>query len=126
MKHIPVTIALAALALAGCATSAQDPESSELTPQMGRDSAELQSYRIRNWSAPDDKTLIVESVDGTKYKAELLGTCFGLNFANRLAFQNRGGFNQIDRFSGVVLPDGTRCSFSSFEEIITPATSAKD
>jgi hypothetical protein len=126
MPYIPLTIALASLAIAGCATSTPESETSELTPQMGRDSAELQTYRIRNWSAPDDKTLIVESVDGSKYKAELLGPCFGLNFATKLAFVNRGGINQIDRFGGVVLPDGTRCSFRSFDEIVTPATSARE
>jgi hypothetical protein len=126
MKTLFLTT-LAALALAGCAASTTESESaSELTPQMAADSVQLQTYRIRNWSAPNDQTLIVESVDGTKYRAELLGNCLGLNFTTRLAFVNRGGFNQIDRFSGVVLPDGTRCSFRSFNEIVTPATSARD
>ena len=126
MKIIPVTVALIALALAGCAASTPESETSDVTPQMARDSAELQTYRIRTWSAPDDRTLIVESIDGTKYKAELLGTCFGLKFTTRLGFVNRGGINQIDRFAGIVLPDGTRCSFRSFDEIVTPATSARE
>lgn len=125
MKHLHVTIALAALALGGCAASTPESEASDVTPQMARDSAELQTYRIRSWSAPDDKTLIVEAVDGTKYKAELLGTCFGLSYTTRLGFVNRG-INQIDRFAGIVLPDGTRCSFRSFDEIVTPATSARE
>jgi hypothetical protein len=126
MKTLFLTT-LATLALAGCAASTPQSESaSEVTPQMAADSAELQTYRIRNWSAPNDQTLIVESVDGTKYRAELLGSCLGLNFTTRLAFVNRGGFSQIDRFAGIVLPDGTRCSFRSFEEIVTPATSARE
>jgi hypothetical protein len=123
---ILITAALAALALAGCASTADESSSdSDVTPQMAADSAELQTYRIRSWSAPDDRTLIVEALDGTRYKAELLGPCFGLNFAQRIGFVNRG-INQLDRFAGVVLPDGTRCSFRSFNEIVTPATSARD
>jgi len=125
MKTLVLAASFAALVLGGCATSTSEPDSAaEVTPQMAADSAELQSYRVRSWSAPDDQTLIVESVDGTKYKAELLGTCFGLKFATRLGFVTKG-INQIDRFSGVALPDGTRCSFRSFNEIVTPATSAR-
>src|SRR5690606_28781378 len=93
----------AVFALSACATGAgNETGSPELTPHMARDSAELQGYRIRNWSAPDDRTLIVESLDGTRYEAKMLGTCLGLKFATRLAFINRGS-NRIDRFSGVVL-----------------------
>jgi hypothetical protein len=120
-----MTAAIAALTLAACASSPETADGSDVTPQMAADSAELQTYRIRSWSAPDDRTLIVEALDGTRYKAELLGPCFGLNFATRLGFVNRG-LNQLDRFAGVVLPDGTRCSFRSFNEIVTPATSARD
>ncbi len=117
--------ALAALALARCASTPAESDGSDVTPQMAADSAELQTYRIRNWSAPDDRTLIVEALDGTRYRAEMLGPCFGLNFATRIGFVNRG-LNQVDRFAGVVLPDGTRCAFRSFNEIVTPATSARD
>jgi hypothetical protein len=117
--------ALAALALAGCASTSEESSGADVTPQMAADSAELQTYRIRSWSAPNDRTLIVEALDGTRYKAELLAPCFGLDFATRIGFVNRG-LNQLDRFAGVVLPDGTRCSFRSFNEIVTPATSARD
>jgi hypothetical protein len=126
MKTSTPMIALAMLALAGCAsTSPEESDGSDLTPQMAADSAELQTYRIRSWSAPDDRTLIVEALDGTRYRAEMLAPCFGLDFATRIGFVNRG-LNQVDRFAGVVLPDGTRCSFRSFNEIVTPATSARD
>jgi hypothetical protein len=90
------------------------------------ESAELWSYRIRNWSAPNDHTLIVESSDGTRYKAETLGACPGLGFSPRLGFANRGGFQQIDRFSSVVLSDGTRCALQSFNKVVTPEGSALD
>jgi hypothetical protein len=66
MKASILTTAL--LALAGCASTGEESSSgSDITPQMAADSAELQTYRIRSWSAPDDKTLIVEALDGTRY-----------------------------------------------------------
>jgi hypothetical protein len=39
---------------------------------------------------------------------------------------NRGGFNQIDRTSSVVLADGTRCPFQSFDQIRSPESRALD
>jgi hypothetical protein len=113
------------LAVAGCASKgAPRYEQANLETEPGE--AELMSYRIRSWSAPNDHTVIFESQDGTRYRAETLGPCFGLDFANRLGFANRGGFQQIDRFSSVVLPDGTRCSFQSFNKVVSPATQALD
>ena len=117
--------ALNALALAGCAsnrTSRYEASSLQTSPEQ----AELPSYRIKNWSAPDDHTVIVDSYDGTRYKAETMGPCLGLGFALRVGFANRGGFQQIDRFSSVVLPDGTRCALQSFNKVVTPEGSALD
>jgi hypothetical protein len=118
---------LAITALVGCASQGtRNERDAEENLQISTEPAHLMSYRIRNWSAPNDRTLILESYDGQKYKAELIAPCFGLNFANRLAFTNRGGFSQIDQFSSVVLPDGTRCAFHSFNRLITPESKALD
>ena len=114
-----------ALTLAGCVTNAPSLNSGNGLP-TAQENAELPSYRIRSWSAPNDRTLIVESYDGTRYQAEMLGPCLGLGFSNRLGFVNRGGFQQVDRFSGVVLADGTRCTFQSFNKLVTPEGSALD
>ena len=113
------------LALAGCASNGTS-HSEHANLQTAPGDAELMSYRIRNWSALNDHTILLESADGTQYRAETLGPCFGLDYANRLGFSNRGGFQQIDRFSSVVLPDGTRCSFQSFNKVVSPATKALD
>jgi hypothetical protein len=64
--------------------------------------------------------------DGTRYRAETMGPCQGLDFATRLAFVNRGGFQQIDRFSSIVLGDGTRCAFQSFDKLKAPESKALD
>lgn len=108
-----------ALALVACATRPEAPDE-EVTPQMAAESAELQTYRIRNWSAPDNRTLIVESVDGRRYEARFMTDCLGLRLTETIGFVTRGT-SQLDQFSGIVLPDGTRCTFRSFTQISTPA-----
>ncbi|HEV7716677.1 MAG TPA: DUF6491 family protein [Steroidobacteraceae bacterium] len=120
-----LAIVVSALNLAGCASN-RAFALAEAGPQSLPDSAELPGYRIRNWSALNDHTLIVEASDGTRYKAETMGPCLGLGFSNRVGFYNRGGFQQIDRFSSLVLPDGTRCSFQSFNRVVAPESSALD
>ena len=69
---------------------------------------------------------VTNPTDGTRYRAETMGPCLGLDFATRLAFVNRGGFNNIDRFSSVVLADGTRCGFQSFDQLKSPDSKALD
>lgn len=115
----------AGVLLAGCASSTSSRyESSALQVEPGE--AQLMSYRLANWSAPDDHTLIFQARDGTQYRAEMLGPCFGLDYAPRIGFSNRGGFDHIDRFTSVVLPDGTRCSFQSFRKVVSPTSRALD
>jgi hypothetical protein len=117
---------ISGLALAGCATNGTPRYEQANTLQSAGGDSQLMSYRIRNWSAPNDHTVLFESADGVQYRAETLGPCFGLDFANRLGFANRGGFQQIDRFTSVVLPDGTRCSFQTFNKVISPESKALD
>jgi len=115
----------AALGLTACATQ-QSKENSPANIQTEAASAELRSDRIRNWTVLDDQTLLIESYDGTRYKAETMGACQGLSFATRLGFSNRGGFKTVDRFSSLMLPDGTRCPLATFNKVITPEKSALD
>lgn len=116
----------AGLVLAGCATHGTTQRYEQASLQTSPVDAELMSYRIRNWTALNDHELLLEGMDGQQYRAETLGPCFGLNSAARLGFENRGGFQQVDRFSSVVLPDGQRCSFQNFNRVVSPATRALD
>ncbi len=124
---------IAGLALAACTTPGTSRYEQASYATGGAD-AQLMSHRIRNWSAPNDHTLIFEAVDGTRYKAETVGPCFGLDFAQRIGFSSHGhtdfssssSFEQVDRFSSVVLPDGTRCPFQNFGKVVSPATQALD
>jgi Family of unknown function (DUF6491) len=117
---------LAGLALAGCATHGTSQRYEQASLQTSPVDAELMSYRIRNWTALNDHELVLEGMDGQHYRAETLGPCFGLNSAARLGFENRGGFQQVDRFSSVVLPDGQRCAFQNFNRVVSPASQALD
>lgn len=129
---------LAALALAGCASKDTKSEpgkpankaaaarEADLKAPVAESSAQIPRFRIRDWSAPNDRTVIVVADDGTRYRAETMGPCLGLNFATQLAFVNRGGFEQVDRFSSVLLGDGTRCAFQTFDKLKAPAAEALD
>jgi hypothetical protein len=116
--------------LAGCATkgsgSRAEQEQADLNAPITQASSGVQRFRIKDWSAPDDHTVIIVTNDGTRFRAETLGPCMGLAFATRLGFVNRGNFNQIDRTSSVVLGDGTRCPFQSFDEIRSAESKALD
>jgi hypothetical protein len=121
---------LSSLILAGCAS--KDPDSRAAQDQADREApitkpnGGVQRFRIKDWSAPDDHTVIIVTNDGTRFRAETLGPCPGLAFTTRVGFVNRGSFNQIDRTSSVVLADGTRCPFVSFAEIRTAEGKALD
>jgi len=121
---------LTPLILSSCATNASGSraarDQADLKAPVTQASSGVQRFRIKDWSAPDDHTVIIVTNDGTKFRAETLGPCTGLAFATRLGFVNRGNFNQIDRTSSVVLGDGTRCPFQSFDEIRSAESKALD
>ena len=124
-------VAATGLILAACATKEErtartEREQADRTAPVTKPSSGVQRFRIKDWSAPDDHTLIITTNDGTKYRAETLGPCNGLAFTTRVGFVNRGNFNQIDRTSSVVLADGTRCPFQSFDEIRSAESKALD
>ena len=116
------------LILSGCSTSKGRSSQSEadLTARVAGGSSQVQRFNLKDWSALNDHTIILVTNDGTRYRAETLGPCMGLDFAHGVAFVNRGGFNQIDRFSSVVLSDGTRCPFQSFDKLVPPESKALD
>jgi hypothetical protein len=117
--------------LAGCATktdssSQAERDQADASAPITQASSGIQRYRIHDWSAPNDHTVIITTNDGTRFRAETLGPCPGLAFTTRVGFVNRGGFNRIDRTSSVVLADGTRCPFQSFDEIRSAESKALD
>jgi uncharacterized protein DUF6491 len=137
----PMTRMAAALLAASCLTLLTAPGCSSSSPRararadqieadlnapIAQSGAQVQRYRIKDWSVPNDHTVIIVTDDGARYRAQTLGPCQGLDFAQRLGFVTRGSFNQVDRFSSVVLDDGTRCALTSFDKLKTAEAKALD
>lgn len=51
----------------------------------------LQKGSIRGWTVPDNQHLVVNSNVSEKYNVTLQGRCIGVQFAEGLAFETRGG-----------------------------------
>ena len=81
--------------------------------------AAVQGYRIEDWKALSNESLVIRTNDGKRYRATLMGRCIGLKFTDTIAFVTRGE-RTVDRFAGIMLPDGSRCYFKTFEAISQP------
>ena len=114
-------------ALIACAAKhPKEPDvAGKVTPQMRSGSNELRTYQLVEWIAPDDRTLIVNSVDRSLYRARFKGQCTGLRLVDTIAFIVQTP-PQIEKYQGVVLPDGTRCAFTSITRLETGPVPAKD
>jgi len=66
------------------------------------------SSRLWDWHVLDDRHLVVELDNGTKYLATLMGPCTGLRFTDVLGFSTQGPF-QIDSWTTLHLPGGETC-----------------
>jgi hypothetical protein len=116
---------LAPAALAACAANhPQVPATTgKVTPQMRSGSTELRTYQLVGWIAPDDRTLIVNSVDRSLFRARFKHQCTGLRLVDTIAFIVQTP-PQVEKYQGVVLPNGTRCAFTSVSRLETvPARS---
>ncbi len=117
---------LAPFGLVGCAASPSgpDPVPGKVTEQMRSGSPELRAYQVMDWIAPDDRTLVVNGVDRSLFEGRFSRGCAGLRLANSIAFIVPPGA-ALSGYSGVVLPDGTRCRFARFTRLSTTAPAAK-
>jgi hypothetical protein len=85
---------------------------------MRSGSNELRTYQVEDWIAPDDHTLIVNSVDRSLFEARFKRQCTGLRAVDTIAFVAPSP-PQVDKFEGVILPDGRHCSFASLTRLVT-------
>jgi hypothetical protein len=118
---------LAPAALAACAANhPQVPAAAgKVTPQMRSGSTELRAYQLLDWIAPDDRTLIVNSVDRSLFRARFKHQCTGLRLVDTIAFIVQTP-PQVEKYQGVVLPNGTRCAFTSVTRLETAPARSKD
>jgi hypothetical protein len=96
----------------------------KVTPQMRSGSTELRTYQLLDWIAPDDRTLLVNSLDRSLFRASFKGQCTGLRLVDTLAFIVQTP-PQIEKYQGVVLPNGTRCAFTSITRLETAPARGK-
>lgn len=106
--------ALAAATLVGSASAATPREASIPFVDSGS---------IRDWRAVGRDTLYVQDVHRNWYRAELMGPCIDLNFANTIGF-DASGTNRFDRYSSIVVR-GQRCPLQSLVASAPPPKKAK-
>jgi hypothetical protein len=118
---------LAPLVMGACASRQAAPTQvgGKVTPQMRSGSPELRAYKVVDWTAPDDHTLIVNAADRSLYQARFKGQCTGLRLVDTIAFIVPTA-SQVDQYEGVVLPDGTRCAFKSLDRLVPGTAPSKD
>jgi len=118
---------LVPLALGACAANRPKPATAgKPTPQMRSGSQEARTtYQVGGWIAPDDRTLIVNAADRSLYQGHFKGRCTGLRLVDTIAFIVQTP-PQLEKYEGIVLPDGTRCVFTSFTRLLTATEPASD
>jgi hypothetical protein len=106
--------------LVACATNhPKTPATAgKVTPQMRSGSNEMRTYQLLEWIAPDDHNLIVNAVDRSLYQARFKRQCTGMRSVDTIAFIVQSP-PQVGKYEGVVLPDGTRCVFTSLTRLDT-------
>jgi hypothetical protein len=91
----------------------------------------LRFGEIYNWTALNDKTLIVEDNFHKKFKLRLIGTCYNLKFHEALAFKSPGslGISCMAPGDSVIQRDyamgASRCAITSID-YYTPQMEAAD
>ncbi|MGE4064380.1 MAG: DUF6491 family protein [Rhodospirillaceae bacterium] len=117
MKKILAIAALTAM-VAGCAGGADYASGYSVTgPQARIHFANLGN--IRDFHAINDDTVFLQTRNRQWYRADLIGPCFGLPYANVIGVDSRP-MGTLDRF-GTIIVDGERCKIGS----LTPSESPR-
>lgn len=90
----------------------------KVTPQLRSGSTEMRAYQLLEWIAPDDRNLIVNAADRSLYRARFKRQCTGLRSVDTVAFIVSNP-PLPEKTEGVVLPNGTRCEFTSLTKLDT-------
>lgn len=80
------------------------------------------SIGIRDYRADGDHAIWIQGSGRQWYRAELMGPCMGLNFANRVGFVTRGT-SSLDKFSQIQV-EGRTCQISSLVTSAPPPSKA--
>ncbi|MBL8629736.1 MAG: hypothetical protein JNM81_08920 [Rhodospirillaceae bacterium] len=124
MRFTNLTLA-AAFALALPMAAVAQP--TDLTKQPAAEEVSIpfvQFGAIRDWRPDGREGLYVQGNGDQWYYAKLMSPCTGLNFADVIAFNTKGGANQLDRFSSIIV-DGQTCQFKSLVKSEKPVSERK-
>lgn len=103
-----LVVALSALILAACGSSAELPDIDERLAEMGYlmgpGNQQIPRYRISSWNTLDDRHLIVRSGVRDEYLVQLNGPCFGLDSAFFVGFATPT--SRVDSFGEIVVGSG--------------------
>ena len=111
-----LTLAAAAVAVTPALAGASPAEKQASIPFVNHGG-------IRNFEAVDRDTLYIEDQHRHWYRAELMGYCPELDFAQAIGFETRGP-DTLDRF-GTLIVRGQRCALKSLVESGPPPKKAK-
>jgi predicted DNA-binding WGR domain protein len=109
MTKMLLTLAAAALL---AAPSAAAP--SREAPVAAREEVRIPFVNfggVRSFHADDDDVVYLQDRSRRWYRAELIGNCLGLRWANRIGVDTRGS-STLDRFATLIVDD-ERCQLSS-------------
>lgn len=127
MRLIAIALfAGAALAASSCAptTTASNPPEAPLTVVSEDASIPFVSLGgIKNWSAREDGSLLIEGTSGRFYRATFMGPCRALKFAGPGIAITSDAAGSTDRFSRVLV-NGQSCPFATLDEVIDPKSRA--
>ncbi len=110
-----LTIAVLSAVLAGCAGGA-DYASARIGPQASIPFAD--HGNIRDFHAVNDDTVFLQARNRQWYRADLIGPCFGLPYANGIGIDARPT-GTLDRF-GTIIVEGERCKIGSLTPTESP------
>jgi len=83
----------------------------------------VNSGSIRDYRVVDNDTLYIQDIGGKWYRADLIGNCLDLPYAQAIGFDARGT-NSFDRFSSIIVR-GRSCPLTSLVESAPPPKKAR-
>jgi hypothetical protein len=83
----------------------------------------LPNFRIRNFHAESRDVVFIEDRSRNWYRAEVLGPCIGLPFAQAIGIDTRGS-SSFDKFSAIIVR-GERCPLISLTRSEKPQKKGK-
>jgi hypothetical protein len=119
MKHILIPIIAAALAAPGLAAPPQHADAVRAEEVR----IPFPGLRIRNFRADSRDVVYLEDQRRNWYRAEVIGPCLDLPFAQAIGIDTRGS-SSFDRFSAIVVR-GERCPLLSLTRAEKPEKRAR-